>query len=68
MSIFIKLNGEDRSFDPGMTVSSLLESLKMPATSVVVERNRKIVDREAFDREVLENGDEVELIRFVGGG
>jgi len=68
MSIYIKLNGEDHSLGPGTTVASLLEFLKVPATSVVVERNRRILDREIFDREVLEDGDEVELIRFVGGG
>ena len=68
MSIYIKLNGEDRSLAPDTTVSSLLEFLNLPATNVVVERNRQIVDRETFDREVLDDGDEVELIRFVGGG
>ncbi|MBI4775865.1 MAG: sulfur carrier protein ThiS [Deltaproteobacteria bacterium] len=68
MSICVRLNGEDRSLAPNTTVSGLLEFLKVPATNVVVERNRRIVDRDTFDREVLEDGDEVELIRFVGGG
>jgi thiamine biosynthesis protein ThiS len=34
----------------------------------VVERNRNILHRDMFDRIVLKDGDELELIRFVGGG
>jgi sulfur carrier protein len=45
-----------------------LETLKVPPGSVVVEHNREILHRNKFDRVVLNDGDELELIRFVGGG
>jgi thiamine biosynthesis protein ThiS len=51
-----------------MDILSLLETLKVPPASVVVERNRNILHRDMFDRIVLKDGDELELIRFVGGG
>jgi thiamine biosynthesis protein ThiS len=51
-----------------MDILSLLQTLKVPPGSVVVERNRNILHRDTLDRVVLKDGDELELIRFVGGG
>lgn len=50
------------------TVAQLLEKLEVPTAGVVVERNREILHTEAFNRIVLQEGDELELIRIVGGG
>jgi sulfur carrier protein len=68
MPIHITLNGKPHAVEHRMDILYLLETLKVPPASVVVERNRSILHRDMFDRVVLKEGDELELIRFVGGG
>ena len=68
MPINIKLNGKTYAIEQRMDILLLLETLKVSPGSVVVERNREILHRNMFDRVVLKEGDELELIRFVGGG
>lgn len=68
MSFHITLNGKPHAVEQRMDILSLLETLKVPPASVVVERNRNILQRDMFDRVILKDGDELELIRFVGGG
>ena len=64
----IQVNGEERAVDPGTTVKDLLESLDLHPGLVVVERNREILDRDAYGDQTLEDGDRLELVHFVGGG
>ena len=63
----VKINGEDREVAAG-TVLSLLEELGLHPQGTVVERNREIVDREAYREIQLSEGDVLELVRLVGGG
>ena len=63
----VKINGEDRQVAAG-TVWSLLEELGLHPQGTVVERNREIVDREAYRETRLAEGDVLELVRLVGGG
>lgn len=64
----ITLNGENKDYTPSMTVVELLQSLGIKPGAVVVERNFKIVARAEFEREIIEEGDTIEIIRLVGGG
>jgi thiamine biosynthesis protein ThiS len=64
----IRLNGEERKLADGTTVASLLAELGLKAELLAVERNRDIVPKEAFTETVLQEGDEVEVVSFVGGG
>lgn len=64
----IMFNGEKYMLKRPTTVAQLLEKLEVPTAGVVVERNREILHTEAFNRIVLQEGDELELIRIVGGG
>lgn len=64
----ITLNGESRSFDAPMTVSTLLDTLGVSPLTVVVEHNGAILERERFGDHTVHDGDTLELIRFVGGG
>jgi sulfur carrier protein len=50
------------------TVSRLLEYLGLEKRIVVVERNRKILEREEHDSTPLAEGDSLEIVHFVGGG
>lgn len=66
--IKIKLNGQERTVEAGITVSQLLELLRIKPGVVVVEHNLNILKRAQHKHTVLNDGDEVEIIHFVGGG
>lgn len=62
------VNGETRQVPQGMTVSRLLESLQIVPERVVVELNLTILKRVEHEGTVLQAGDHVEIVHFVGGG
>ena len=64
----ILINGETHRFEAGLTVSGLLEALDLPPRKIAVERNRQIVPRSLFAAEQLADGDQIEIVQFVGGG
>jgi len=64
----IKVNGEEKEVAEGLTLSALLESLGLHPSRVAVERNLEIVPREKYAQTVLKEGDELEIVHFVGGG
>lgn len=68
MAITIKVNGEERSLDRIMNISSLMELLEVSSKGVVVERNGEILDRERYEQVMVKDGDQLELVRLVGGG
>lgn len=67
-AIAIKLNGKETELPAGQSVVDLLASKKLKPQLVVVEINGTIVARASFADTVLESGDEVEIVHFVGGG
>ncbi len=64
----LTVNGETRTVQEGMTVAQLLESLMVQPERVVVEVNLNILKRAQLPYTVLKEGDQVEIVRFVGGG
>ena len=64
----LKINGEDREVDDGLTLTGLLETLQIRPARVVVERNRDIVPREIYSTTLINEGDTLEIVHFVGGG
>jgi sulfur carrier protein len=64
----ITVNGHSRDVATPLKVSELLETLGINPKTVVVERNLTIIDRKDFKLEALEDGDQIEIIRLVGGG
>ncbi len=63
----LTINGQDREV-AAATVWGLLAELGLHPQGTVVERNREIVDREAFRDTHLSEGDVLELVRLMGGG
>ncbi|WP_272492467.1 sulfur carrier protein ThiS [Sandaracinobacteroides sayramensis] len=68
MQIAIMLNGERRETPQGTTVAALVEALELAKGRVAVERNREIVPMSLWGDVVLEEGDSLEVVHFVGGG
>ena len=52
----------------GLNVAQLLEHLGIRPGRVVVELNRDILPRDAHGATVLNEGDSLEIVHFVGGG
>ncbi len=68
VSLNVTVNGISREIAPGSSLDDLLRSLELDPRMVVVEHNRSIVRRPRLRDKRLEDGDQVELVHFVGGG
>ena len=64
----LTVNGEPRQIPGPATVAALLAHLELDPRTVVVELNREIVRRARVAEVDLRDGDQVELVHFVGGG
>ena len=64
----IEINGEFHEFPAPLSLSDLIERLGMKQGRVAVERNRDIVPREQWAATELSEGDQLEIVHFVGGG
>lgn len=64
----LRINGEDRSLSGPLTVADLLAELEVDPRQVGVERNRALVRKAEFAEVELIDGDELEIVTFVGGG
>ena len=64
----ITLNGRPREIENPMSVQSLLISLSLDQRKIAVECNLEIVPRHLWARQILDEGDCIEIIDFVGGG
>ncbi|RMG53218.1 MAG: sulfur carrier protein ThiS [Acidobacteria bacterium] len=62
------INGEPRDVPDRLNVEELIEHLGLQGERVAVERNREIVRRADWATTLLREGDELEIVHFVGGG
>lgn len=62
------LNGDKKDIPDGATVASFLAELGVPEKGVAVERNLEIIPKSAYASTYLQEGDQLEVIQFVGGG
>lgn len=64
----IKVNGKIHTLDTPVSVHALSQQLGVGDTQVAIERNREIVPRSRWSEVLVDAGDEIEIVRFVGGG
>ena len=64
----VKLNGNEAELAAETTILELLESKNLTADSVVVELNMEIIPAESYGSTKINDGDHLEILRFVGGG
>jgi thiamine biosynthesis protein ThiS len=64
----IRLNGEPHDLAAPLTVAALLERLGIDPRRVAVEHNLTVVRRAEYDKTMVHEADEVEIVNFVGGG
>jgi len=68
MTIEIVLNGETRRIPASLNITQVLEHLDLPKDRVAVERNRTIVPKPQWESVAVGQGDQLEVVHFVGGG
>jgi thiazole synthase len=66
--VTVTLNGKPRKVPDGLSLLELLEELDVLPSRVVIEHNREIRRKEDFKTAMVRDGDELELVYFVGGG
>ena len=64
----ISLNGDAHELAGPLTVTELLAHLDIDARRVAVEHNLVVLKRDAFAATMVREGDEIEIVNFVGGG
>ena len=64
----ITLNGDPYELAEPLTISRLLATLEIDVRRVAVEHNLVIVKRATYDAAIVQPGDQVEIVNFVGGG
>ena len=66
--MIIRVNGDPREISGPLTVTGLLAQLSIDPRRVAVEHNLVVIKRDAFERTTIGEGDEIEIVNFVGGG
>ncbi|HET7451734.1 MAG TPA: sulfur carrier protein ThiS [Thermoanaerobaculia bacterium] len=66
--IRVRVNGEVRTLAADARVADLLAILGVAMPRVAVEYNREILPKTRFGETVLKDGDDLEVVQFVGGG
>lgn len=67
-SLSVRINGENRHLPGGITIAQMLAELGLDPQRVAVERNLAIVPRATLGEARVEDGDDYEIVHFVGGG
>ena len=65
----IQINGEPREFpQSSLSLKELLDTLSLPPQRIAVELNKTIVPRSHWEKTIVGEGDQIEIVHFVGGG
>jgi thiazole synthase len=67
-TVSINVNGEHRRVPAGLNLLQLAEELGLVPEKLAVERNLEVVPRSTLGQVIVEDGDELEIVHFVGGG
>ena len=67
-TVSIRVNGQHRRVRFGISIADLALELGLEPAKVAVERNLEIVPRSTLAEVCVEDGDDFEIVHFVGGG
>ena len=67
-TVSIQVNGEHRRVRSGLSLAELAQDLGLLPEKVAIERNLEVVPRSTLGDVLVEDGDELEIVHFVGGG
>ena len=66
--ISVTVNGDQRRVSAGASIAAMLRELGIDPGRVAVERNLAIVPKSTLDAVAVADGDQFEIVHFVGGG
>jgi sulfur carrier protein len=66
--ITVSINGAARQLADSTSVAALIEEMGLTGKRIALERNGEIVPRSSFSRQMLADGDKLEIVVAVGGG
>ena len=64
----IQLNGAPYEINYGTYLNELLNKLKIQKKKVAIEVNGEIIEKNKYPNLILNKGDKVEIVQFIGGG
>ncbi len=64
----ITINGEEREISEGTTLQKLIEQLGLEDKVMAAAVNMEVVKQQKWSETILQDGDKIELLDFVGGG
>ena len=64
----ITLNGEKFTLETGSNIVNLIDKLDLNADKLAIESNLEIVPKSKFAMTIIEEGDKLEIVHFIGGG
>lgn len=64
----VTVNGQTREVPPGTTLAELVKQLNVRTDRIATERNLIVVPKAQYEATVLQEGDKLEVVSFVGGG
>ena len=64
----IQLSGDPYKINAGTNLDKLLNKLKIQKNKVAIEVNGEIIEKNKYQNLILNKGDKVEIVNFIGGG
>lgn len=64
----MKINGAEKEYPEGITLTEVLQQEGYQITKIAVERNEEIVPKSEYDCVQLKATDCLEVVQFMGGG
>lgn len=66
--MLVEVNGESRDVPAATTLAEFVEQLALAPERLAIELNRQVIRRSHWPETILNEGDRVEIVHFVGGG
>ncbi|HLD77237.1 MAG TPA: sulfur carrier protein ThiS [Rickettsiales bacterium] len=66
--IKIILNGEEKILAQKTTIADLINDLDLDIKKIAIEKDLEIIDIKNFTTIILEDGNKIEIVHFIGGG
>jgi len=64
----VKINGQEKIFSGELSLKQLMDELKLDSSKVAIERNLEIIPCSEHSITQLNDGDNIEIVQFIGGG
>lgn len=67
-TIKLEINGAEKEFPANSTIKEVLENINIKSNMIVVELNLEIIQKDQYDKKILNDKDKLEIVGFFGGG